>query len=108
MRSPWTAKDDQPGPIGRRHMATGGDACQSALIRTPATTPSRWGPRKPGQSAPASTAEEIGPCSLAVLATRRPLEICAPGPDLATSACGFAAAIRCTAAFGASAGLLAG
>ena len=45
-----TAKDDQPGPIGRRHSSTGGDAAQSVLIRTPRTTPSRSGPRKPGHS----------------------------------------------------------
>src|SRR5215472_9886910 len=103
MRSPWTAKDDQPGPIGRRHIATGGDACQSALIRRPATTPSRWGPRKPGQSGPGSAEKEIGAASLATLATRRALEICAWGSDFE---CGSAAAIRCTSAFGASAGLL--
>src|SRR5262245_44516946 len=51
MRSPSTAKDDQPGPIGRRHSSTGGDAAQSVAIHTPRTTPSRSGPRKPGQFA---------------------------------------------------------
>src|SRR5258707_15888630 len=50
MRSPWTAKDDHPGPIGRRHSSTGGDAVQSVTIRTPGITPSRRGPRKPGHS----------------------------------------------------------
>src|SRR5437868_13675419 len=54
MRSPPTAKDDQPGPTGRRHIATGGDVVQSVLICTPATIPSRWGPRNPGQAASAS------------------------------------------------------
>src|SRR2546422_7850429 len=54
MRSPRTAKDDQPGPTGCRHMATGGDVVQSVLICTPATMPSRWGPRNPGHTAPAS------------------------------------------------------
>ena len=49
MRSPRTAKDDQPGPTGRRHSSTGGDVVQSVSIRTPRTTPSRSGPRKPGQ-----------------------------------------------------------
>src|SRR5207249_3840505 len=51
MRSPRTAKDDQPGPIGRRHNSTGGDLDQSVSICTPRTTPSRLGPRKPGHSA---------------------------------------------------------
>src|SRR5712671_5812965 len=50
MRSRWTAKDDQPGPIGRRHSSTGGDAVQSLTIRTPGIIPSRRGPRKPGHS----------------------------------------------------------
>src|SRR6266851_5728363 len=54
MRSPRIAKDDQPGPTGRRHIATGGDVVQSVLIRTPVTMPSRWGPRNPGHTAPAS------------------------------------------------------
>src|SRR2546426_8651224 len=54
MRSPRTAKDDQPGPTGRRQIATGGDVVQSVLICTPATLPSRWGPRNPGHTAPAS------------------------------------------------------
>src|ERR1700687_1921443 len=49
MRLPRTAKDDQPGPIGRRQSSTGGEAAQSVSIRTPRTTPSRPGPRKPGQ-----------------------------------------------------------
>ena len=48
--SPSTANDDQPGPIGRRHSSTGGDVDQSVSIRTPRTTPSRSGPRKPGHS----------------------------------------------------------
>src|ERR1043166_1734897 len=51
MRSPRTAKDDQPGPTGRRHIATGGDVFQSVLICAPETIPSRWGPRNPGHSA---------------------------------------------------------
>src|SRR6266700_1796130 len=54
MRSPRTAKDDQPGPTGRRHIATGGDAVQSVLICTPPTLPSRWGPRNPGHTATVS------------------------------------------------------
>src|SRR5580692_3206669 len=54
MRSPRTEKDDHPGPTGRRHIATGGDAVQSVLICTPVTLPSRWGPRNPGHTAPAS------------------------------------------------------
>src|SRR5215469_6277948 len=54
MRLPRTAKDDQPGPTGRRHSATGGEAVQSVLIRTPGMTSSRWGPRKPGHSATGS------------------------------------------------------
>src|SRR5947207_13057480 len=57
MRPPWTAKDDQPGPIGRRHSSTGGDAAQSVAIRTPGITPSRRGPRNPGQSGPATVAD---------------------------------------------------
>src|SRR5215471_14214628 len=55
MRPPRTAKDDQPGPTGLRHSATGGDAVQSVLIRTPGTLSSRCGPRKPDQEAPVST-----------------------------------------------------
>jgi hypothetical protein len=55
MRLPWTAKDDQPGPIGLRQSCTGGDAAQSVLIRTPGMTPSRCGPRKPGHSLGVST-----------------------------------------------------
>src|SRR5262245_31768348 len=50
MRSPLTAKDDQPGPIGRRHSSFGGEADQSVLMCTAAAIPSRWGPRNPGQS----------------------------------------------------------
>src|SRR5688500_8301742 len=50
MKLPRTANDDQPGPIGRRHNSTGGDLDQSVSIRTPGTTPSRLGPRKPGHS----------------------------------------------------------
>src|SRR5258708_6986016 len=50
MRSSWTAKDDHPGPIGRRHSSTSGDAAQSVTIRTPGIIPSRRGPRKPGHS----------------------------------------------------------
>src|SRR5580658_4931177 len=52
MRFPLTAKDDQPGPTGCRHIWTGGVAAQLVSIRTPETTPSRWGPRKPSHSAP--------------------------------------------------------
>src|ERR1035438_3931434 len=51
--------DDQPGPIGRRHSWTGGDADQSVAIRTPGTMASRWGPRKPGQPAPVSAAAGV-------------------------------------------------
>src|SRR5688500_1987811 len=51
MRSPRTANDDQPGPIGRRHNATGGVCDQSVSISNPRTMPSRFGPRKPGHSA---------------------------------------------------------
>src|SRR5439155_24963423 len=50
--SPRTAKDDQPGPTGRRHISTGGEADQSVLMRTPGTMSSRFGPRKPGHSGP--------------------------------------------------------
>src|SRR6266536_212751 len=60
MRSPRTAKDDQPGPIGRRHNSTGGDLDQSVSICTPRTTPSRLGPRKPGQIAGVSAAGGTG------------------------------------------------
>src|ERR1035438_10663041 len=60
MRPPRTAKDDQPGPTGRRHSATGGDAVQSVLIRTPGMTSSRWGPRKPGQMGPVSASAGAG------------------------------------------------
>src|SRR3990172_445202 len=60
MRSPATAKDDQPGPIGRRHSSTGGDSAQSVAIRTPGMMPSRAGPRKPGQSAPVVAPEGAG------------------------------------------------
>ena len=55
----WTANDDHPGPTGRRHSCTGGDADQSVAIRTPRTTPSRFGPRKPGHS-PKDRDEEAG------------------------------------------------
>src|SRR3972149_6712684 len=51
MRSPRTAKDDQPGPTGRRHSSTGGVRDHSVSIRTPRMTLSRSGPRKPGQAA---------------------------------------------------------
>src|SRR5436190_23949016 len=61
MRPPRTAKDDQPGPTGRRHIATGGDVVQSVLICTPATMPSRWGPRNPGHTAPASALSRVPP-----------------------------------------------
>ena len=57
---PWTAKDDQPGPIGRRHSSTGGDADQSVAMRAPRTMLLRSGPRKPGQSAPVSRAAGAG------------------------------------------------
>src|SRR5439155_264179 len=46
------ANDDQPGPIGRRHIWTGGCADQSVTIGTPRTMPSRSDPRKPGQFPP--------------------------------------------------------
>src|SRR5262249_36900715 len=39
---------------GRCHSATGGEAVQSVLIRTPGMMSSRWGPRKPGHSATGS------------------------------------------------------
>ena len=48
---PRTANDDQPGPIGRRHIATGGFCDQSVSMRTPWTTLSRSAPRNPGHSA---------------------------------------------------------
>src|ERR1022692_2920840 len=51
MRSSLTANEDHPGPTARRQSATGGDAVQSVLICTSWITPSRWGPRKPDQSA---------------------------------------------------------
>src|SRR3954464_14082897 len=51
MRSPATAKDDQPGPTGRRHNWTGGEDAQLVLILIPVTTLFRPGPRKPGQAA---------------------------------------------------------
>src|ERR1039457_7725440 len=73
MRPPRTAKDDQPGPTGRRHRATGGDAVQSVLIRTPGMTSSRWGPRKPGQMGPVSASAGAGGSATGSL------------PDLATS-----------------------
>ena len=38
------AKDDQPGPIGRRHIWTGGAADQSVSIRVPRMMPPRGGP----------------------------------------------------------------
>src|SRR5450755_1169987 len=59
MRPPCTAKDDQPGPISRRHSSTGGDAAQSVTIRTPGIIPSRRGPRNPGQSGPATVATGV-------------------------------------------------
>src|ERR1022692_4847291 len=73
MRPPRTAKDDQPGPTGRRHSAAGGDAVQSVLIRTPGMTSSRWGPRKPGQMGPVSASAGAGGSATGSL------------PDLATS-----------------------
>ena len=39
IRSPRTAKDDQPGPTGLCHIFAGGDADQSVLICTSATRP---------------------------------------------------------------------
>ena len=63
MRPSRTAKDDQPGPTGRRHSSTGGDADQLVSIRTPGMTPSRWGPRKPGQSALIVAAGGAGSCA---------------------------------------------
>src|SRR5438552_15133593 len=56
---PRTAKDDQPGPTGRRHISTGGEADQSVLMRTPGTMSSRFGPRKPGHSGPFRVTAEI-------------------------------------------------
>src|SRR5207249_4068718 len=52
-------KDDHPGPIGRRQIATGGDFDQSVTIRTPRMMPSRPGPRKPGHSAGVSGATGV-------------------------------------------------
>src|SRR5688572_23173729 len=60
MRSPLTAKDDQPGPTGRRHICTGGLPDQSVSIFTPRTMPSRFGPRKPGHAARVSTGCVVG------------------------------------------------
>ena len=51
MRSPLTANEDHPGPIGARHISTGGFCAQSVPMRVPPIAPSRWGPRKPGHSA---------------------------------------------------------
>ena len=68
MRPLRTAKDDQPGPTGRRQSATGGDAVQSVLIRTPVTMSSRWGPRKPGQSGPVSVSAGAGPGTTGLVA----------------------------------------
>src|SRR5258708_39806637 len=59
MRPLWTAKEDQPGPIGRRHSSTGGDAVQSVTIRTPGILPSRRGPRNPGQLGSATGAAVV-------------------------------------------------
>src|SRR5262249_40098236 len=58
MKLPRTAKDDQPGPTGRRHISTGFDWDQSVWMRTPRMTPSRFGPRKPDQLAPAVATSE--------------------------------------------------
>src|ERR1035438_6718794 len=46
--------DDQPGPIGRRHSWTGGDADQAVAIRTPGTMAGPWGPQRPAQLTPVS------------------------------------------------------
>src|SRR5206468_4969999 len=59
MRLPRTANDDHPGPIGWRQISRGGDRDQSALMRTPRTTPSRCGPRNPGQSDPTFVAVSV-------------------------------------------------
>src|SRR5260370_23724550 len=59
MRPAWTAKDDQPGPIGRRQSSTGGDAAQSVIMCTPGIIPSRRGPRNPGHSGPATAAAGV-------------------------------------------------
>src|SRR5690348_16413721 len=56
MRPAWTAKDDQPGPTGRRQSSTGGVVAQSVTICTPGIIPSRRGPRNPGHSGPATAA----------------------------------------------------
>src|ERR1022692_1664609 len=96
MRPPRTANDDHPGPTGRRHSATGGDAVQSVLMRTPGTISSRWGPRKPGQSgavpAPAGT-DGTNTGSLPARATSRLSEVLAaagPGGIAAGSRAGWA------------------
>src|ERR1039457_2974830 len=89
MRPPRTAKDDQPGPTGRRHSATGGDAVQSVLIRTPGMTSSRWGPRKPGQMGPVSASAGAGGSAAGSVPAPAPAGAggSAAGslPDLATS-----------------------
>src|SRR5258708_38410967 len=59
MRSPRTAKDDQPGPICRRHNSTGGEVDQSVLMRVPRMVLSRSAPRKPGHSAFVSAATGV-------------------------------------------------
>ena len=48
-----------------RHNSCGGDCCQSVLIRTPDSRPSRRGPRKPGQSPGCSPASRQRPCAVA-------------------------------------------
>src|SRR5687767_11169401 len=60
MTSPSTANDDHPGPTGRRHTSTGGEADQSVATRTPRAIPVRPAPRKPGQSADVSCSRETG------------------------------------------------
>src|SRR5688500_9358902 len=56
MRSPWTANDDQPGPIGLRQIATGGLAAQLVSIRVPRSTLPRVEPRKPAHDGRTPTA----------------------------------------------------
>src|SRR5690349_2755089 len=68
MKPSCTAKDDHPGPTGRRHISTGGDFDQSVSRLTPAITPSRRGPRKPGHSRRLIEGSVVaGPASVGVL-----------------------------------------
>src|SRR5580658_4723924 len=87
MRPLRTANDDQPGPTGRRHSATGGDALQSVLMRTPGTTSSRCGPRKPGQSAPVSDPAGAGGIAEGALLARATSRFSGDGAAAGTDGC---------------------